>query len=305
VRAQPDIRGLTPNVADFDQGAGMSDAAPVPDPMRRKTPTLTLEDVTVRFGGITALDAVSFSVAPGTICGLIGPNGAGKTTLFDVISGVRAPNAGTVKIDGIDVTTMGLPRRFRLGVRRTFQRVQTYGWLTVEDNVLLALEWHGGGGGFLADLVAFPTRRRRERERRALVELTLERCGLTDVRSELAGSLPIGIARMVELARATVEAPKLLMLDEPASGLDETEAARLGTHIQAVRAESGCAVLLVEHNAGFVMEHSNRVVVLDLGQVLADGTPREVQTNPAVRVAYLGDSGAADDHHDGQKADGS
>jgi ABC-type branched-subunit amino acid transport system ATPase component len=305
VRAQPDARDLTADGADFDQRVRMTDAIVVPGPVEHESPMLSLEDVTVRFGGITALQSVAFSVARGTICGLIGPNGAGKTTLFDVISGMRAPSTGRVAIDGIDVSTVGVPQRSRLGLRRTFQRVQTFGWLTVEDNVLTALEWHGGGGGFLADLVAFPTRRRRERERRALVEIALERCGLTDVRSELAGSLPIGIARMVELARATVEPPKLLMLDEPASGLDATEAARLGAQIQAVRTESGCAVLLVEHNAGFVMEHSNRVVVLDLGTVLADGTPQEIQTNPAVRAAYLGDNDTTSNNHNGQTADGS
>jgi branched-chain amino acid transport system ATP-binding protein len=300
VRVQPDARDPTVNVADFDQRVRMTDAMPIPESVEHGPPMLSLVDVTVRFGGITALDSVALNVARGTICGLIGPNGAGKTTLFDVISGMRAPSAGSVAIDGIDVKTMGVAQRSRLGLRRTFQRVQTFGWLTVEDNVLTALDWRGGGGGFLADLVAFPTRRRRERARRALVEITLERCGLSDVRSELAGSLPIGIARMVELARATVEPPKLLMLDEPASGLDETEAARLGAHIQAVRTESGCAVLLVEHNAGFVMEHSNRVVVLDLGKVLADGTPREIQTNPAVRAAYLGDNDTTSNNRDDQ-----
>ena len=303
MRSQPGTHDLTANGADYDQRVRMTHAMAIPEPVEHESPMLSLVDVTVHFGGITALDSVAFNVAPGTICGLIGPNGAGKTTLFDVISGMRAPSTGSVGIDGIDVSTMGVPQRSRLGLRRTFQRVQTFGWLSVEDNVLTALEWRGGGGGFLADLVAFPTRRRRERERRALVETTLERCGLTDVRSEFAGSLPIGIARMVELARATVEPPKLLMLDEPASGLDETEAARLGAHIQAVRTESGCAVLLVEHNASFVMEHSNRVVVLDLGTVLADGTPREIQSNPAVQAAYLGDHETTSNHHDDQAAD--
>ena len=167
--------------------------------------------------------------------------------------------------------------------------MQTFGWLTVEDNVLTALEWRGGGGGFVADVLGSPTRARRERERRARAERALELCGLVDVRAEYAGSLPIGIARMVELARATVDPPKLLLLDEPASGLDQTEADRLGAHIRAVRAETGCAVLLVEHNAGFVMEHSDRVVVLNLGRVLADGSPDEIQANPEVRTAYLGE----------------
>jgi branched-chain amino acid transport system ATP-binding protein len=253
------------------------------------TAMLELEDVTVRFGGINALDSVALTVGRDTVCGLIGPNGAGKTTLFDVISGVRRPTRGRVTLDGVDVSSLGVARRAHRGVRRTFQRVQTFGWLTVEDNVLTALEWRGGGGGFVADVLGSPTRARRERERRARVERTLELCGLVAVRAEYAGSLPIGIARMVELARATVEPPKLLLLDEPASGLDQTEAERLGSHIRAVHTETGCAVLLVEHNAGFVMEHSDRVVVLNLGRVLADGSPEAIQANPEVRTAYLGE----------------
>jgi ABC-type branched-subunit amino acid transport system ATPase component len=175
-------------------------------------------------------------------------------------------------------------------LRRTFQRVQTFGWLTVEDNVLAALEWRGGGGGFVADLAYFPTRRRRERARRERVDEVLERCGLTSVRRELAGSLPIGVARMVELARAIVDEPQLLLLDEPASGLDETEIVRLGEQIQEVRTGTGCTILLVEHNAGFVMEQSDRVVVLNLGALLAQGLPSEVQSDQAVRDAYLGET---------------
>ena len=251
---------------------------------------LQLENIVVRFGGITALDGVSFAAAAGEVLGIIGPNGAGKTTLFDVIAGVRAPNDGRVLLGDRDITRSSDTARARGGLRRTFQRVQAFGWLSVEDNVLTALEWRGGGGGFLGDLVYSPTRRRRERARRARVEEVLDRCGLLPVRAELAGSLPIGVARMVEFARAVVDPPKLLLLDEPASGLDETEVARLGAEIQAVRAETGCAVLLVEHNAGFVMEQSDRVVVFNLGQVLAEGTPSEIQRDQAVRDAYLGES---------------
>jgi len=256
------------------------------------TAMLALEDVTVRFGGITALAGVALSVGRGEVCGLIGPNGAGKTTLFDVVSGVRRPERGRVVMDGLDVSSLGPAQRCWKGLRRTFQRVQTFGWLTVEENVLAATEWRGGGGGFMADLVALPTRRRREGERRALVDAALERCGLNGVRAEYAGSLPIGIARMVEFARATVEPPRLLLLDEPASGLDEEEARRLGEQIQHVRAETGCAVLLVEHNAGFIMDHSDRVAVLDLGAILAEGSPAEIQANPVVQAAYLGDGDA-------------
>ena len=235
---------------------------------------------------------MSLDASAGEVLGIIGPNGAGKTTLFDVISGVREPNQGRVVLAGNDVTSKSAVQRSRRGLRRTFQRVQTFGWLTVEDNVLAAVEWHGGGGGFLADLVTFPTRRRpRTRPPTPRSNDVLERCGLTAVRNELAGSLPIGIARMVEFARAIVDEPRLLLLDEPASGLDETEAERLGALIDAVRDETGCAVLLVEHNAGFVMQHSNRIVVLDLGSVLAEGLPDEIQRNQAVRDAYLGETG--------------
>jgi len=251
---------------------------------------LSLSHITVRFGGITALDDLSFDAQRGEVLGIIGPNGAGKTTLFDVVSGVRAPNEGRVQLDGRDITSSSSTARARAGLRRTFQRVQAFGWLTVEDNVLAALEWRGGGGGFAADLVYSPTRRRRERERRQRVDDVLERCGLTPVRRELAGSLPIGVARMVELARAIVDEPSVLLLDEPASGLDETEIVRLGEQIQAVRTETGCTILLVEHNAGFVMEQSDRVVVLNLGNLLAQGLPAEVQGNQAVRDAYLGET---------------
>ena len=247
---------------------------------------LRLSDISVRFGGINALSSLSFDARRGEVLGIIGPNGAGKTTLFDVISGMRAPNEGTVLLAGQDITSTSSTQRARNGLRRTFQRVQAFGWLTVEDNVLAALEWHGGGGGFVADLVYFPTRRRRERERRRRADEVLERCGLTAVRNELAGSLPIGVARMVELARAIVDEPTLLLLDEPASGLDETEIVRLGEQIQAVRDETGCTVLLVEHNAGFVMQQSDRVVVLNLGTLLARGPAvgRAAQPGGARRV---------------------
>ncbi len=252
-------------------------------------PALELRDVTVRFGGIIALSDVSLSAAHGEIVGLIGPNGAGKTTLFDVVSGVRAPDGGRVVLDGRDVTQSGAVARARKGLRRTFQRVQTFGWLSVEDNVLAALEWRGGGGGFVADLVSFPTRRHRERQRRTQVADVLERCGLTAVAKEPSASLPIGLARMLEVARVVVDPPTVLLLDEPTSGLDETEAARLGELLQSIRAEGSCAVLLVEHDVGFVMRQCDRIVVLDLGRVLAVGGPSEIQANAAVRAAYLGE----------------
>jgi branched-chain amino acid transport system ATP-binding protein len=257
------------------------------------SPRLHLEGVTVRFGAMVALDHVSLTAAAGEVLGIIGPNGAGKTTLFDVIAGVRRPSSGRIVLDGSDVTGQACATRARSGIRRTFQRVQTFGWLSVEDNVLTAMEWRSGGGGFLADVVGWRGRTRRERERRSRVQVVLDRCGLLGVRSELASSLPIGIARMVELGRAIVDSPTLLLLDEPASGLDDVEATRLGEQIKQVRSEGECAVLLVEHNAGFVMSYCDRVIVLDRGQVLAEGTPEEIQRNHLVRDAYLGQGSQA------------
>lgn len=250
---------------------------------------LSLQDVTVAFGGVLALDGVSFQVGQAQICGLIGPNGAGKTTLFDVASGARTPDTGTVSLCGVEVSSATAARRARMGLRRTFQRVQTFGWLTVEQNVSVALEWSRRTNTFSLQTLRTSGRRSLSHEMRATVDRTLERCGLTAVRSEYAGSLPIGTARMVELARAIVASPNVLLLDEPASGLSEGEAELLASQIQDIRKESGCAVLLVEHNASFVMEQCDRVIVLSRGTVLADGSPEKIQSDPDVRAAYLGE----------------
>jgi branched-chain amino acid transport system ATP-binding protein len=249
---------------------------------------LSAGGVHVSFGGIKALDNVAIEVRAGEVCGLIGPNGAGKTTLFDVISGVRVPNGGTVVLDGRDVTSASPIERSRLGLRRTFQAVQVFSWLSVLDNVVAALDWEGGGGGLVADLVASPTRRRRDRERRERAREALARCGLSDVADAPAGSLPVGLARMVELARATVDPPKVLLLDEPTSGLDPTEAGRLAERIAGICRDAGCGVLLVEHDMEFTMNQCQRLVVLHLGQVIATGTPEEIRGDAAVRAAYLG-----------------
>jgi branched-chain amino acid transport system ATP-binding protein len=250
---------------------------------------LGLQNVSVHFGGIAALTSVDLAVDAGDVCGLIGPNGAGKTTLFDVVSGVRIPETGRVMLDGADITRWPAARRARAGLRRTFQRVQTYGWLSIEDNVLAALEWRGGGGGLPADLLGLPTRRRVERQRRERVAHVLELCGLTAVAEQPAGSLPMGLARMVELARAIVDPPRVLLLDEPTSGLGDGEMTRLGERIREIQAEESCAVLLVEHDVGFVMEQCDRIVALNLGEVIAAGTPKEIQSDAAVRTAYLGE----------------
>ena len=249
---------------------------------------LRVRDVGVSFSGVVALGGVSLEVRRGEVLGLIGPNGAGKTTFFDVVSGLRQPNRGTIEFDGSDITARSAVWRSRAGIRRTFQRQQVFGRLTVEENLLCATEWHGGGGGIIADLFGLPTRRRIERRRRAAVNDVVEVCGLGSVRHTMAGSLPIGTARMVELGRALAESPSLLLLDEPTSGLGDTEVELLSAVINRLRDQQTCAILLVEHDITFVMSHSDRLVVLQRGEVLAEGTPAEIQANGEVRDAYLG-----------------
>ncbi|MEV0417594.1 ABC transporter ATP-binding protein [Streptosporangium canum] len=245
---------------------------------------LAVEAVSVSFGGVHALTDVSFEVPEGQVCGVIGPNGAGKTTLFDVISGLRRPTSGSVSVAGRDTTGVPAVRRARDGLRRTFQRTQVFGRLTVADNVLAAIEWRGGGGGLPADLAGGRARRRLERDRRERVDEVLALCGLTELRDAYAAALPVGRRRLVELARALADHPSLLLLDEPTSGLDADQAARMEEIIRAL----DTTVLLVEHDMGFVMNVCDRLVVLDLGKVIASGTPAEIGDDPVVRAAYLG-----------------
>lgn len=244
-------------------------------------------DVVMRFGGMQALGGVSLAVERGEVLGLIGPNGAGKTTLFDVLSGTTRPTSGRVELAGVDVTGRGATWRARHGLRRTFQRQQVFGSLSVGDNVLTAAEWHGGGGGLPADLLRLPGRRRREARRRTAVDGVLADCGLHQLRHEPAGTLPIGRCRLVELARALVDQPRVLLLDEPTSGLDEAETEHLATLVRQT-ADQGTGVVLVEHDVGFVMRLCDRIVVLHLGEVIAQGTPAEIQRDAAVGAAYLG-----------------
>ena len=253
-------------------------------------PALAVDGVCVNFGGIMALRDVSFALRSGEVSGLIGANGAGKTTLFDVISGVRSPTAGRVELAGADVTRWSPHKRARRGMRRTFQRLQLFGWLSIEENLLVATEWRGGGGGVLADLVGSPTRRRRETERRERASQVLEMCGLSGLRDRSAAGLPIGTARLVELARTLMDEPAVLLLDEPTSGLDHAEAERFGTLVADVAERTGTAVLLVEHDVPFVMGLCSRVLVLHLGELIADGPPDEVRNDPQVHDAYLGTS---------------
>jgi branched-chain amino acid transport system ATP-binding protein len=278
----------------------MASPTPPSGPTAASDPTLgtgtapVLEAVAIgkRFGGVTALDDVSISVARGEICGLIGPNGAGKTTLFDVISGVQPATTGRVRFEGQDITGRTATWRSRHGLRRTFQKQQPFSHLTVEDNLMVAVEWRGGGGGIVADLLRSPWRKRVERHRREQVREALEIFGLSKLSRERAGRLTIGQIRLLEMARAIVDKPQAMLLDEPTSGLDDTEIGYLAAALERIRDEQSCAVLLVEHDMSFVMRECGRVVVLNLGRRLAEGTPAEIRRHPEVTAAYLGSSAA-------------
>ena len=231
-------------------------------------------DVTMRFGGVVALNEASVDVEPGLITGLIGPNGAGKTTLFNVVTGLQAPTAGRVLFGGKEITKLGVHARARLGIARTFQRLEAFNRLSARDNVLVAAEM----------------RRRWDRSApkpAEAVDELLARVGLTHVADVTVGTLSTGTARLVELARALATGPRALLLDEPSSGLDESEAGPMGVLLREL-ARDGLAVLLVEHDMAFVMGLCERIHVLDFGEVIAVGTPAEVQADPKVRAAYLG-----------------
>jgi branched-chain amino acid transport system ATP-binding protein len=271
----------------------------LPDDPDQEGAVLTVREVAVRFGGVAALNEVSLVVKPGTVTGLIGPNGAGKTTLFNVISGLQTPGRGSVHIFDTDVTTMKPHHRARLGLARTFQRLELFGSLTVGENVQVGLEsevkaWHWRP--------RFP---RRKKARQATAPVTtdpaaasmdtatcdhlLSGVGLAGLRDRYASSLPTGSARMVELARALAIGPKLLLLDEPGSGLDENESGVLGELLSTL-AKGGMGVLLVEHDMELVMRICDHIYVLDFGDVIASGTPDEVRGNPMVQAAYLGEA---------------
>ena len=232
---------------------------------------LRAERVTVAFGGNRALDDASLSAEPGQVTGLIGPNGAGKSTLFDVICGLRRPLEGRVLIDGRDVTRQGPARRSRHGLARTFQRLELFGRLTVRENLLVAAELG-------------PQRRHAPR----VVADIIETLHLSDIAGQPSDELPTGMARLVEVGRALAARPRLLLLDEPAAGQDESETGRFGDLLRTLAAE-GLTVLLVEHDMGLVMEVCDEVYVLDLGKVIASGPPATIRADETVLAAYLGD----------------
>ncbi len=261
---------------------------PVHEP-RRVDPDragLEVDRVGVTFGGLVAVDEVSFAAPVGTITGLIGPNGAGKTTTFDVISGLNRRADGTVSVHGRDVTSFAPPRRGRAGIGRTFQRVQLADTLSVFDNVALGAECGQAGGSLVRQLVAPPGDRARML---AATHDALAVCGIAHLAGTQTGSLSTGERRLVELARCLAGDFDVLLLDEPSSGLDRDETERFGGVLLAVVAERGCGILLVEHDMELVMRVCDHIHVLDFGRKIFDGSPAEAATSPIVRAAYLGD----------------
>jgi branched-chain amino acid transport system ATP-binding protein len=237
-------------------------------------PLLEVDGVVVQFGGVTAVDDATFAMEPGTVTGLIGPNGAGKTTCFNVITGLQRPTRGRVRFRGKDVTGAPVHRRARMGMARTFQRLEAFGSLTVRDNVRAALDIHHGLRGWA---------RRTGPE----VDALLDRVGIAGYAQERADAIPTGAARLLELARALACEPTLLLLDEPSSGLDESETDDFGDLLRELAAE-GRGVLMVEHDMDLVMGVCDQIHVLDFGSVIASGTPAQVRADTRVQRAYLG-----------------
>lgn len=245
---------------------------------------LEVDDVIVKFGGVTAVNRATFSAHRGQITGLIGPNGAGKTTCFNVITGLQKPTSGRVRYQDRDVTRWPVHRRAKHGVGRTFQRLEAFGSLTVRDNVRVARDIHGGPLAWV-----------RPSGRSALeIDVLLDRVGIGQYAEERADSIPTGTARLLELARALACNPQLLLLDEPSSGLDESETDAFGALLKDLAAE-GAAILMVEHDMDLVMAVCDDIHVLDFGQIIASGAPADIRTDPVVQRAYLGYADS-DDH---------
>lgn len=254
-------------------------------------PLLAAREVVVRYGGLVAVDGVSLEVPSRSVVGLVGPNGAGKSTLFAVLSGLLRPQAGTVLFAGADVTRTTAQARARRGLARTFQHPEIFFTMTVREHLLLAYRARHARRRVLTDALLAPSRWRCDAAEDERVEGLLDRLGLRAAEHRRVATLPLGLLRRLEVARALAAEPRLLLLDEPSSGLDVRETAELREVLDAAVKAEGLSLLMVEHDLDLVLGLSERVYVLDFGKLIADGTPAEIRRSRAVQDAYLGTDG--------------
>ncbi|MED4583954.1 ABC transporter ATP-binding protein [Brevibacillus choshinensis] len=250
------------------------------------TTLLAVQDLSRDFGGVRAVNHVDFHVQQGEILALIGPNGAGKSTVLNMVSGVIPPSEGEIRFDNQPMTRVPGYEYAKLGITRTFQNLQTFDDMTVLENVMVGMHTKTHSSLFSCGM-SLTKSRREERMMQERAKTWLEKVGLSSLTASQAGSLPYGKLRLMEIARAMVAEPRLLLLDEPAAGLNHTETAEMSRMFQEIR-QNGTAILLVEHDMDMIMTIADRIVVLDQGSKIAEGTPREIQENPRVIAAYLG-----------------
>lgn len=297
--------GGTPNTPGDPSGAagyGRPDSAEsgVDGPVMLREPdpgvdpveanVLYADRITIRFGGLTAVDNVSFSIPPKSVVSLIGPNGAGKTTFFNVLTGLYEATEGAVYLDGKDITAVKPHKRAAMGLARTFQNIRLFGLMTAEENVMVAMHSHLKAG-VMSTIIRTPGQRREEREARETARELLDYVGIGKTVGELARNLSYGDQRRLEIARAMALQPKVLLLDEPTAGMNPQESSNFNDFVYRVRDEKGISVLLIEHDMSVIMKISERITVLDRGAMIAQGTPDDIRNNQQVIEAYLGKTG--------------